>query len=81
MTPENPTDDPEDDLVPAATAGKILGGRKPLSDEALKDWRRRRTGPPYFTIGRSVRYRVRDLRAWLAAQRVDPTAPSVNSAA
>lgn len=30
-------------------------------------------GPPMIKIGRSVRYRVADLRQWIEGQRVDST--------
>jgi hypothetical protein len=38
----------------------IVGGRTPP--------------PPYLKLGRTVRYDIRDLDAWLAARRVDPVA-------
>lgn len=31
----------------------------------------RTAGPPYYRIGRAIRYDVADLDAWLAARRVD----------
>lgn len=31
----------------------------------------RTPGPPYYKIGRSIRYDVRDLDAWLETRRVD----------
>ena len=35
-------------------------------------------GPPFVRFGRTVRYRVSDLMAWLNAKRVDPeTQPTV----
>ena len=34
-------------------------------------------GPPMVKIGRSVRYCVADLRAWIAARRVASTSESV----
>jgi predicted DNA-binding transcriptional regulator AlpA len=37
---------------------------------ALRAWRRQGRGPAYIKAGRSVRYLVRDLDAWLAAHRV-----------
>ena len=30
--------------------------------------------PPHLKLGRTVRYDRRDLEAWIAARRVDPTA-------
>lgn len=32
----------------------------------------RTPGPPYFKVGRAVRYRRSDLDAWLDAHRVEP---------
>ncbi len=34
----------------------------------------RTPGPPFLKLGRSVRYDVRDLDAWLAERRVDRSA-------
>jgi predicted DNA-binding transcriptional regulator AlpA len=34
-------------------------------------------GPPMVKIGRSVRYRVSDLRAWIEARRVNSTSQAV----
>ncbi|MDI3336403.1 AlpA family transcriptional regulator [Defluviimonas aestuarii] len=34
-------------------------------------------GPPMVKIGRSVRYRVADLRAWIEARRVNSTSEEV----
>lgn len=37
----------------------------------------RGNGPPMVKIGRSVRYRVSDLRAWIEARRVNSTSQAV----
>lgn len=34
-------------------------------------------GPPMVKIGRSVRYRVSDVRAWIEARRVNSTSQAV----
>lgn len=34
----------------------------------LYAWRYHRTGPPAFRVGKHVRYRRRDLEAWIEAQ-------------
>lgn len=34
-------------------------------------------GPPMVKIGRSVRYRVGDVRAWIEARRVNSTSQAV----
>ena len=36
-------------------------------------------GPPMVKIGRSVRYRVSDLRGWIEAHRVNSTSQGVAS--
>jgi predicted DNA-binding transcriptional regulator AlpA len=38
---------------------------------AFRAWRSQGRGPAYIRIGRSVRYRVEDLDAWLTAHRVE----------
>ncbi|MGH8973895.1 MAG: helix-turn-helix transcriptional regulator [Acidimicrobiia bacterium] len=37
----------------------------------VDQWRYRKTGPPYFKIGRHVRYRLADVDAWVARQAVE----------
>ena len=51
-----------------AGVADILG----CSAAAVQVRRSRGAGPPYLKIGASVRYRVRDVLDWAAAQRVDP---------
>lgn len=41
---------------------------------ALRAWRFRRVGPPWYKVGRLVRYRVSDLDQFLTANRVEPEA-------
>jgi hypothetical protein len=52
-------------------------GVEPLT---LKMWRRKGIGPPYVKFGNRVRYRVRDLDAWLDAHTVtpEPAAPAAH---
>ncbi|HVS15502.1 MAG TPA: helix-turn-helix domain-containing protein [Thermoanaerobaculia bacterium] len=50
-------------LDPRATAG-LLGVRY----ATLATWRWRGEGPPYVKVGATVRYRLTDLEAWLAAR-------------
>lgn len=48
-------------------AARILG----LATEGLAAIRRRGGGPPYYRIGsRAIRYRLADVRAWIAARTV-----------
>lgn len=42
-----------------------------LSFWTVQTWRARRTGPAYIRLGaKAARYRVGDLRAWIAQQQV-----------
>jgi predicted DNA-binding transcriptional regulator AlpA len=41
-----------------------------MSTPFVRQARMRAKGPAYCRIGRSIRYRVSDLDAWLAAHRV-----------
>ena len=41
--------------------------------EKLAQWRHKRTGPPFYRLGRKIVYRGSDLNAWAEAQRVDPS--------
>lgn len=52
-------------------AAARIGGVQPAT---MRKWRQRRQGPPYHRRGRLVRYRSDELDAWIAAQRVEPTA-------
>jgi predicted DNA-binding transcriptional regulator AlpA len=42
-----------------------------FSAATLKRWRAVGTGPRHAVIGRSVRYRLRDVEAWLQTMRRD----------
>jgi hypothetical protein len=55
--------DPDHLLIEAETAAWTR-----CSPRTLESWRREGVGPKWLKLGRSVCYRVRDLRAWLAAQ-------------
>ena len=58
------------DLVDEQIAASYTG----KSVRTLQQYRYRGEGPPYIKAGRSVRYSLRDLDAWLLAHRVDPAA-------
>lgn len=49
-----------------------------LSVRTLQKRRFERQDPPYLKIGRSVRYRLEDLDAFLAAHRIDPGQGAAN---
>jgi len=48
---------------------ELIGSR-----EKLAQWRHRKTGPAYYSLGRKIIYRGVDLNAWAEAQRVDTAA-------
>ena len=50
-----------------------------LSVATLNTKRSRGDGPPYVKLGRSVRYRVADLRRWRDARLVSNTAEATNA--
>jgi hypothetical protein len=41
-----------------------------LSVRTLQSWRIRMVGPPFIQVGRAVRYRRRDLIAWIDANTI-----------
>lgn len=55
-------------LLTTAQAAEFLG----KSESAMCIDRCRSAGPPYFKLGRSVRYDLADLEAWLESCRIDP---------
>ncbi|MCR9096296.1 MAG: helix-turn-helix domain-containing protein [bacterium] len=53
------------DPLEMLTTGEVATLLK-VHQVSLKQWRGRRgTGPPYVRIGRSIRYRRRDVEAWM----------------
>ena len=72
-----------DDAARARTAhsGDLLTAREAarrlrVRDHTLAVWRCGGEGPPFYRVGRSVRYSAADLDAYLAGRRVDPQAPT-----
>ena len=55
-------------LLTTEQAAEFLG----KSVSAMTIDRCRCTGPAYFKLGRSVRYDLSDLEAWLESCRIDP---------
>jgi hypothetical protein len=45
----------------------VLGNRA-----LLAQWRHKRTGPPFYRLGRKIIYHGADLNVWAEAIRVDP---------
>lgn len=55
-------------VIDESAAARYVG----YSTFALKAWRRQGRGPAYIRVGRSVRYRVAALDAWLERHTVTP---------
>ncbi|MEM8995835.1 MAG: helix-turn-helix domain-containing protein [Acidobacteriota bacterium] len=51
----------DDPFLITAEVGKLTN----QSTRTLEKWRQNGTGPSYFRMGRSVRYRLSDVEAWL----------------
>lgn len=47
--------------------------------QSLRNYRCLRKGPPYVKMGRSVRYLVSDLEAYLTVNRIDPNVADIQS--
>ena len=43
-----------------------------VSERTLIRWRVQRVGPPWTKVGHAVRYRRRDVDAWMDSQRREP---------
>ena len=65
----------EDQHVDTKGAATFLG----MSPQVICEWRTKGVGPVYRKFGRSVRYRMDDLRAWAASRATSSTssAPSM----
>jgi hypothetical protein len=50
------------------------------SPDFFRAARRMGRGPAYIRVGRSIRYRLKDLDAWLESHRVDPACASDDDA-
>lgn len=66
------------EYIDEIAAASRIGGVAPAN---LRRWRHKRQGPPYHRRGKLIRYRVDELDAWIAAQRVAPAAPATSTAA
>ncbi len=53
-----------DRLLSIDEVASLLG----IPTQTLYDWRTRRKGPKALRVGRYVRYRREDVRAWIKAQ-------------
>lgn len=54
-------------LMTTAEVAKLLK----LNEQTVRKWRSNNFGPPYFKVGRSVRYDRRQLFAWM--EKVNPS--------
>jgi hypothetical protein len=55
-------------LLMEVQAAKLLN----LSPRTLQNWRITGSGPLYIRVGRAIRYRRRDLIAWIDANTIGP---------
>jgi len=63
---KNPrTTSTDNDLITPSEVADLL--RLPL--QTIYGWRHRRQGPPAMRVGRHLRYRRRDVEAWLDARK------------
>lgn len=51
--------------------------RVPLT--TVYHWNGTGIGPPYFRIGKHIRYRKADVEAWLRSHRIEPVASSMEA--
>lgn len=75
----DPRTNPEDPLLPEVSAGVELGGPdSPISPKTLQAWRAAGKGPRFVKLGTGprapVRYRLSELRRWLATCERQSTA-------
>ena len=71
-----------DDMVAEKIASEITGMSEQFLRQSRMDGVRvnRTAGPPYHKIGRSIRYKISDLTAWLDSRRIDPSVVEGNAA-
>ncbi len=49
------------EFLTAAQVAQLTG----FSQKALESYRSQRIGPPFLKVGKNVRYRISDVRAWI----------------
>jgi predicted DNA-binding transcriptional regulator AlpA len=54
-------------------SGRQLSEEWGIPERTLGQWRYKRIGPKFVSIGRHVRYRRADVDAWLAGQTTETT--------
>jgi hypothetical protein len=58
-----------DTLLTEREAAQMLG----CSVYALRAWRSRKIGPPYYRVSTLIRYRISDLEEYLRSRQVTPS--------
>lgn len=61
------------EMITADQAARLLG----LSKETLNTWRFIGAGPPWYKLGRAIRYKEHEVIAWRESQRNEPTSAEV----
>lgn len=64
--PNTIDDDDGDRSISTREVARLVG----MTPGGLAEIRRRGGGPPYYRIGGRVRYRLADVRAWIASRTV-----------
>ena len=54
-----------------------VADRLGVTPQTLRRKRLTGDGPPYYKVGRSVRYSLTDLETWLSARRISSTSETV----
>lgn len=60
--------EPDIVCVDEGRTSQIMG----FAVQTLRNWRHLGTGPPYYKVGRAVRYRMKDIISFMEARRVNP---------
>lgn len=56
---------PASGLLPPKQAARLLS----VSIRTLEEWRKKGYGPEFIRAGRSIRYRLADVEAWIERQK------------
>ena len=72
---QRPQPGPHPELFSTRQTARILG----LSPTTLEKWQRERRELPFVRVsGNSVRYRRKDIDAWIAAHLIEPNGSVIN---
>lgn len=63
---------PAKTMLSTRQASAFLG----VTEDMMNSWRHRKIGPPYYRMGRTIRYCEADLRAFIEDAYVCPNRPS-----